>query len=133
MNTIGLKANKEEYILNAIYATSYTDKEGEIELDLNDKDKLQYIADKLKDECYCDYTMNKFKNNYTAIIADFIQGLPSWLNIAFSNYDILQIAKIWGRDVSTEKLEDSFLLNWWELIATNIINLFNKHKIDYKI
>ena len=123
----GLKKNIKDYIINSIDDAGYE----VIKEDATTKDKLQFIADNFKSECMYEYNIKRFKGNKGAIIADHLQGLPSYLNIEFSNYKILELGKKWGFCFDTEKKEDVFLENYWNRISQNILELFKTYKIDF--
>ncbi len=57
---------------------------------------------------------------------NWLQGLPSCINIEFANYKILQLAKSWGSlpEKATENEEDRILNNYWNLMANKILQLF---------
>ena len=127
MSKFNPKKDIKEYILNSIDDAGY-----EILSDNSTiKEKLQFIANNFKSEAFFDNNIKRFKGNKGAIIADHLQGLPSYLNIDFINYNILQIAKKWGFTLDTEKKEDTFLNQYWGRIAQNILELFNTHKIEF--
>lgn len=119
---------RQQWLMDSIYVTSYNDvtcTEIDITETLSDAKKLQFIAD-------CIY-VERFKyqkpTNIADAIANHLQGLPSWLNIPFSNWDILELANSWGYDISNDTKADKFLSNYWNCVANLILQLFNKHKI----
>jgi hypothetical protein len=63
-------------------------------------------------------------------IKEWLMGLPSSVNIVFSNYDIIELAKSWGTLPinSTERQENKILDNYWNLMANNLNQLFEKVK-----
>jgi len=124
---MSVKKQIKDYILEGIDDAGYE----VINEDSSIKDKLQFIADNFTKEACYPANLLKFKNNKGCIIADHLMGLPSYVNIAFSNYDILQIGKKWGFTLETEKKEDYFLNNWWSRIAQNIMELFRTHDIKF--
>lgn len=126
MNTTGLKKQIKEYIINNIDDAGYET----ISENATNKEKLQFIADNFKSEAFYTNNLRRFKNNKQLIIAEHLQGLPSYLNIEFSNYNILQLAKKWGFILDTEKKEYQFLENYWDRIAQNIMELFRKYDIS---
>jgi len=127
MNTTGLKKAIKDYILDSIDDAGYE----VINENSSTKEKLHFIADNFKKEAFYDNNIKRFRGNKGAIIADHLQGLPSYLNIEFTNYNILILAKKWGFTLDTEKKEDNFLENYWKRIAQNIIELFNTHNIKF--
>ena len=61
-----------------------------------------------------------------AELADWLQGLPSVAAIPFMNVEILEWAKEYGFNVSTERKEDKFLENWFMFAAMQYIKLYKK-------
>lgn len=63
-------------------------------------------------------------------IQEWLMGLPSSIHLPFANYDILQLAKSWGTLPynATERQEDKILSNYWKLMASTILKLFNQRK-----
>ena len=63
-------------------------------------------------------------------VMEWLMGIPSSINIAFWNDDILKLAKSWGTlpENATEKQEDKILKNYWNLMSANLVRLFNKYK-----
>lgn len=59
-------------------------------------------------------------------------GLPSSFNIAFTNYDILQLAYKWGslKETDTESRKDKIIANYFNFIAVKTFQLFKKYKIN---
>ena len=117
----------KEYIINSIEDAGYEVLKNNSTIE----DKLQFIANNFKSECMYDNNIRRFKGNKGLIIVDHLQGLPSYLNIEFSNFKILQLAKKWGFKLDTEKKEDIFLENYWGRISQNILELFKTYKIDF--
>jgi len=126
MNTTGLKKQIKEYIINSIDDAGYE----AITENATNKQKLQFIANNFKREAFYTNNLKRFGNNKQLVISDHLQGLPSYLNIEFSNYNILQLSKKWGFNLDTEKKEDKFIENYWNRIAQNIIELFRKYDIS---
>jgi hypothetical protein len=60
---------------------------------------------------------------YVAKLTDFLQGLPSYLSIEFSNFKIIELGKQWGIDLTTEDQQDEWLQQYWIAIAHAIHNL----------
>ena len=59
-------------------------------------------------------------------IAEWLTKLPSICNVDFTHYKILEVAKEFGSDLSTEKKEQAVLDNWFNFIACNLLKLKNK-------
>lgn len=117
------KAYNQEnaYILEAIDGSGY-----DTEL-TTDKEKLKFLHDTFNAE----YGWEVKRIGQHKALSGWLQGLPSSVNIAFYNCDILELAKKWGSlpaDAS-EKQEDKILGNYWNFMAMRIISLWHKHGI----
>lgn len=113
-----------DYIMNAINTDGY-DVEAE-----TPQAKLQFLWDCFDSEY--NYEANKRRYpNLQERISEWLMGLPSCIDIAFYNWDILSLAKEWQMIPSdaTEKVEDKLLENWWSLIARKILILLRRHSI----
>jgi hypothetical protein len=121
--------DKKAWIISIINATGYSDETGEFELDLSDSEKIHFIADRLRIEAFYPNNVKRFKGNIQDVIADHLMGIPSWINIPYSNHEIIQYGNQWGYDLSTEKKEDKFCNNWFNAIAAGIVQLLNKEGI----
>jgi len=64
--------------------------------------------------------------NIVSSIREWLQGLPSCLNIVFYNYDIIQLAVSWGElsATATEKQQDKIVNNYFNLLANKLHQLF---------
>lgn len=123
---------KKEWILNSLYITTYNEEEGERDITetLNDKEKLQHVAGCLIREAFYPYNVQRHKGNAQNIIADHLQGLPSYVKIPFANCEILELARAWGYDVATEKKENKLLENYWNGAAMELLKEFKKNNIS---
>ena len=66
------------------------------------------------------------------MLADHLMGLPSYLNIDYENYKILEIGKEWGYDLSSEQKEDVFLSLWFSRMSAVILKLMKDNDIRLK-
>lgn len=124
MKTSELNAHAFNYILNAIDGEDF-----EKEFTSN-TDKLQFLFDTFKNE-YC-YPQNLQKyGSYQETFRQWIMGLPSCFNIAFSYCDIIEIAKEWGSipQNATDKQEQKIIDNWFNLIASKTFQLMKKYRV----
>ena len=117
------------FILAAINADGY-DEDPKTE-----KEQLQFVFDCFKSDAIYPYNLNRFNGNMVNMFADHLQGLPSWFNIPFSNYDILQLLKKWGTvdEKTTEKREDKLLANYWNWVANKFFLLARRANVDMRI
>ena len=81
---------------------------------LSDKMKIEFAFKMFHEE------MVKNNNRVISILGlltDWLQGLCSTVNIAFTDYDIMQIGKMW-------KIRDPYFVeNWFKNIAKKMIEL----------
>ena len=77
------------------------------------------------------YNLGRGKSNQE-VFADYLSGLPSCLDIAFSNYAILKLAKAWGSlaQDATERQEDRILEKWFSFVSRQYIKATRKHGVD---
>ena len=61
-------------------------------------------------------------------VTNWLQGLA--LNIPFYDWDILELAKSTGQDVTTEAKEDKILNNYWVFMANKFLKLCKKYKVN---
>ena len=116
---------KRDWIIDSITLEGY-----ELPLNNTTKDNLQYIADCIKSEAFYPNNINRFKGNNQNILANHLQGLPSYFAIPFSNFDIINLGRLWGYDL-TGKKEDKFIENYWNAMASLILQTFRYYKIDF--
>ena len=110
-----VNGNQFAYVLDAINVTDYDGNE----MEATDKERVKYFFEKFESE------FNKYNKSRASLqdkIADYIQGLPSCINIAFENYKIAEIGKSWGY-CKTERKENEFINNWFSVIAFRLIQL----------
>ena len=98
----------------------------------NDAEKLAFVLDCFNKEV--NYENNKKRiPNLQSRFADYLMGLPTIFTVAFENYKIIEIAKLWESipvDAS-EKQEDKIISNWFNFISAKFFQLCNKNKVDY--
>ena len=122
MKNIKLDKLVKKYIINAIELCDYNLDGQEVKTDAQ---KIAFVYNTFKSEK--GWHIDRV-GEYQAFI-DWLQGLPSCLNIDYENYKILELAKLWGSipDNATEKQEDKILANWWNLIAVKFFQLVRKY------
>lgn len=104
------------YLLDGIN----TDEIGE---NATDREKINFVFDTFNDECGNAYNKHTYPSEQERL-ANYLRGLPSCIHIAFSDYDIIQIGKSWGYQMTT-KQEANFVNNWWSVIAFRLIQMRN--------
>jgi hypothetical protein len=125
MNGIGARPKYNEvydYILDNIETEGYDVKA------TTHKEKLEFLARTFRSEA----GWNVQRIGLQKALEEWLMGLPSSLHIAFSNYDIINLAKEWGSlsQNATEKQEDKIINNYWRFMAANILKLMRKYKVS---
>ena len=122
LSTKELNQKTYSYILDCI------DSEGYDVSVKTDKEKLQFLYDTFVSEQ--GYNI-KYYNSEPKAFQNWIMGLPSCFTIKFTNFDILELYKIWHDvNVLTEKQEQKILDNYWDFITVKTFQLFKKFKIN---
>ena len=109
------------YILSCIDADGY-DVQPE-----TDAEKLQFLSDTF----HAEYGWMIDRVGPVAAFSEWLKGLPSSVNIEFTNWDILRLAREWGSlpENATERQEQKILDNYWNLIANKTFQLFRKYEV----
>ena len=94
------------------------------------KDKLQFLFDTFKSEAVYPGALKRY-GTLQNIFKEWIAGLHTALDIEFSNYGILQLAKKQGSlpDNPTDNQCYKITSNYWNYIAANTFQLFSKYNI----
>lgn len=124
MKTKELTAKAYRYILDSIDSEAYD------VVTTSNQEKLQFLYDTFVSE----HGYNIERIGHYKAFTNWIQGLPTVFNIAFTNYDIIQLAKSWGslpKD-ATKKQEDKIVENYWNFITVKTFQLFQKYGIVYE-
>jgi len=129
----GNKGKVYPYIINCIDFEGYDIKEPETV-----KELLQTLFDTFYSEKLKNFPnwAKYYNNSKQAAFTDWLQGLPSSFNVAFSYYDIIKLAEEWGyisADLSPqhrEMREDTVCENWFSFITSNCFQLFNKYGVN---
>ncbi len=81
---------------------------------LSDKMKIEFAFEMFHEEMVKN---DKRRLSRLSLLTDWLQGLCSTVNIAFADYDIMQIGKLW-------KCRDPYFVeNWFRNIARKMIEL----------
>lgn len=86
-----------------------------------DKEKVDFVFKTFETEYGNPYNKRIYPNECERL-AQYLRGLPSCVNIAFTNYDIIQIGKSWGF-CKTSKAETKFIENWFDMCAFRLIQM----------
>ena len=81
---------------------------------LSDKMKIEFAFKMFHEEMVKN---NNRRISILGLLTDWLQGLCSTVNIAFTDYDIMQIGKMW-------KIHDPYFVeNWFKNIAKKMLEL----------
>ena len=108
------------YILDSVYS-DVIDTES-----MTDKERIEFLLDTFFEE--------KCKNerrrmSVVDLLSEWLQGLTSAINVAFSSYDIAVTGKSMGY-CKDARSEARFINNWWGMLAYYILRLARIYKID---
>lgn len=108
------------YILDSVYSD-------EIETEsMTDKDRIHFLLDTFYNEM-CKNERRRM--SVVDLLREWLQGLPSAINVAFSYYDIAVTGKSMGY-CKDARSEARFINNWWGMLAYYILRLARIYKID---
>lgn len=94
----------------------------------DDRSRIEFFLEQFNEDYNYDY--NKIRYPILRLrIASYLQGLPSSINIDFMWYRIIELTKEWEGYKSKEK-EEYFCNKWFEIIATCILQLAARYKIN---
>jgi len=111
----------KQVILNGINPENY----GAFQCE-NDREKIQFVL-----ECFnAEYYKWQSHRNIKSVFTEYLQGLPSCVNIPFMNWEILEMAsEISKINFKTEKQEWKIIDNYFNFMT----DIFFKLVKDYKI
>jgi hypothetical protein len=123
-----LKTNSKIYV-NSIqnYLLNSIEFDGMENVELSNRQKIEYFFNEFENHANYKYNLQRFPNIQERL-KNWLQGLPSCINIVFSNYDILQLAKnLHNVESFTEKQEDTIVQNYFNHVAFHLLKLKNKY------
>lgn len=104
------------YVLDCIYNDEKDN--------MTDKEAINYFFECFNKEYNNNYNKRLYPNLQERI-SQYIQGLPTCISIAFTDYDIINIGKSWGYCTTPAKTAN-FVNNWFSVIAWRLIQLKDK-------
>lgn len=108
------------YILDSVYS-DVIDTES-----MTDKERIEFLLDTFFEEMYKN---DRRRMCVLDLLREWLQGLPSAINIAFSYYDIAVTGKSMGY-CKDARSESRFINNWWTILASNILRLARIYEIN---
>lgn len=114
----------KEYIINAIDGEGYDLPNDAL---ITTEGKLRFLYNTFIKE----YGFSIERYGEQRAFREWLQGLPSCINIAFTNYDILELAYKWGNipNTATENKKYALISNYFNFITVKTFQLFKKFKI----
>jgi hypothetical protein len=111
----------QEYIINTIDSEPYD------VVTKTEEEKVLFLYATFINEMGWNISNLGLQNSLT----EWFQGLPTVFPLAFTNYDILELAKKWGTLEAnpSEAKEDRYLKMYWNMLASNAISLFKKYDV----
>lgn len=93
---------------------------------MSDKERIEFALDT--------FYVEKFENDRRGmsaldLLTEWISGLCSTVNVAFTDYDIAQIGTEWGY-CRTDASISLFVRSWFERIAGGILRLAKIYGVD---
>lgn len=104
------------YVLDCIYNDEKDN--------MSDKEAINYFFECFNKEYNNNYNKRLYPNLQERI-SQYIQGLPTCISIAFTDYDIINIGKSWGYCTTPAKTAN-FVNNWFSVIAWRLMQLKDK-------
>jgi len=90
-------------------------------------EKIAFVQDCFNKE----YGFNVAQVGRQTAVMNWLQGLPSCLNIEYMNYQILILAETWGSlpPNASEAKQDKLLDNYWNFMAAKLCQLFDGYHV----
>lgn len=109
--TASQKTMIREYVLNSL---SF-----DLESDLK-QDQVKELKNRFESEYWYDSNKKRYQNDKVQGLKNWLQGLPSGVNIDFTYYDIEQRLKDLGiiTETTRESTIEKYVSEWWDLVAS---------------
>ena len=108
--TASQKTMIREYVLNSL----------SFDLESNLKqDQVKELKNRFESEYWYDSNKKRYQNDKIQGLKNWLQGLPSGVDIDFTYYDIEQRLKNFGiiTDTTRESTIEKYISEWWDLVA----------------
>lgn len=109
--TASQKAMIRKYVLNSL---SFDIESG------SEQDQIKELKNRFESEYWYDSNKKRYQNDKVQGLKNWLQGLPSGVNIDFTYYDIEQRLKDLGiiTETTRESTIEKYVSEWWDLVAT---------------
>lgn len=108
--TASQKAMIRKYVLNSL---SFDLESG------SEQDQIKELKNRFESEYWYDSNKKRYQNDKVQGLKNWLQGLPSGVNIDFTYYDIEQRLKDLGiiTETTRESTIEKYVSEWWDLVA----------------
>lgn len=108
--TASQKAMIRKYVLNSL---SFDIESG------SEQDQIKELKNRFESEYWYDSNKKRYQNDKVQGLKNWLQGLPSGVNIDFTYYDIEQRLKDLGiiTEATRESTVEKYVSEWWDLVA----------------
>ena len=124
-----MKKNPRDYEVNGkMYAyilDSISSDDADVE-SMSDKERIEFALDTFYTEKFKD---DRRRMSALDLLTEWIAGLCSTVNVAFTNYDIAKVGTEWGY-CRTDSRTSQFVRTWFERIANGILRLAKIYGVD---
>lgn len=108
--TASQKAMIRDYVLNSL---SFDIESG------SEQDQIKELKNRFESEYWYDSNKKRYQNDKVQGLKNWLQGLPTGVNIDFTYYDIEQRLKDLGiiPETTRESTIEKYVSEWWDLVA----------------
>lgn len=108
--TASQKAMFRKYVLNSL---SFDIESG------SEQDQIKELKNRFESEYWYNSNKKRYQNDKVQGLKNWLQGLPSGVNIDFTYYDIAQRLKDLGiiTEATRESTVEKYVSEWWDLVA----------------
>lgn len=124
-----MKKNPRDYEVNGKMYAYILDSISSDEVDvesMSDKERIEFALDMFYVE---KYKGDRRRMSAPELLTEWIGGLCSTVNVAFTNYDIAKVGTEWGY-CRTDARTSQFVHTWFERIANGILRLAKIYGVD---
>lgn len=124
-----MKKNPRDYEVNGKMYAYILDSISSDDVDvesMSDKERIEFALDTFYVEKFKD---DRRRMSALDLLTEWIAGLCSTVNVAFTNYDIAKVGTEWGY-CRTDARTSLFVHTWFERIANGILRLAKIYGVD---
>lgn len=89
---------------------------------MNDEERIRLFFDYFRAEFDNDFTRRRWPVEAERV-GQYLQGLPSCIDIDFADYAIIERGRAFGYDLSTERKQAEFCRNWFKVCGLRLVQL----------